>query len=219
MKIRDWFKENYKIIIFLISLLIFVLLLEDVFTEKTMKNDIRIYEFVSKNFMNDSSTIFFKIITNLSGVFFIGGLTILLVMFIRNKKLKFAIPLNLVLVVGLNSLLKNIIQRPRPNNYRIIDESGFSFPSGHSMVSVAFYGFLIYLIYKYINNKTIKYSLITLLFSLIILIGLSRIYLGVHYASDVVAGYCLSLGYLVVFTSVIGKVGKLNEKQEVNKQF
>lgn len=217
MKIKNWLKENYKIIIFVISLLIFVLLLEDVFTEKTMKNDIRIYEFISKYLMNDFSTIFFKIITNLSGGFFVGGLTIFLVMFIRDRRLKMAIPLNLILVVGLNSLLKNIIQRPRPNEFRIIEESGFGFPSGHSMVSVAFYGFLIYLIYKYIKNKTIKYTLIAVLFCLIGLIGLSRVYLGVHYASDVIAGYCLSLGYLVVFTSILGKVGKLSEKQKVNK--
>ena len=82
-------------------------------------------------------------------------------------------------------MLKLIIQRPRPDEYRIIDASGYSFPSGHSMISMAFYGFIIYLICKYVNNKILKYFLIGLLGSLIILIGVSRVYLGVHYVSDV----------------------------------
>ena len=58
-------------------------------------------------------------------------------------------------------MIKRILQRPRPTEYRIIEETGYSFPSGHSMVSMAFYGYLIYLIYKYINNKDDISSVIT----------------------------------------------------------
>ena len=89
--------------------------------------------------------------------------------------------------------------------FRIIDESGYSFPSGHSIVSMAFYGFLIYLIYKNIQNKYLKWILCIILSILIILIGISRIYLGVHYASDVIGGFCFSIGYLVIFTKIIKK--------------
>jgi len=97
--------------------------------------------------------------------------------------------------------------RPRPTEYRIIDESGYSFPSGHSMVSMAFYGFLIYLVYKKVENKYVKWLLCTLLSILILLIGVSRIYLGVHYASDVIGGFCFSIVYLIVFVRVIeGKI-------------
>lgn len=70
------------------------------------------------------------------------------------------------------------------------------------MVSMAFYGYLIYLIYKYIKNKYLKYTLITILSALIIIIGTSRIYLGVHYTSDVIAGFLISISYLVVYTSL-----------------
>ena len=53
-------------------------------------------------------------------------------------------------------MLKNIVERPRPIGYRLIDETGYSFPSGHSMASAAFYGFFIYLIFKRLKNKKIK---------------------------------------------------------------
>lgn len=70
------------------------------------------------------------------------------------------------------------------------------------MISMAFYGYLIYLIYKYIKNKYFKYTLITTLSVLVIVIGTSRIYLGVHYTSDVIAGFLISISYLVVYTSL-----------------
>ena len=103
----------------------------------------------------------------------------------------------------MNFSLKQIIQRPRPVGHRIINENGYSLPSGHSMVSMAFYGLLIYFIYKNIKNKYIKIVLITLLSILIISIGVSRIYLGVHYTSDVIAGFLVALSYLIIFVHII----------------
>ena len=74
------------------------------------------------------------------------------------------------------------------------------------MVSMAFYGFLIYLIYKNVKNKYIKVISILLLSTLIFLIGASRIYLGVHYASDVIGGFLLAISYLALYI----EVSKLN---------
>jgi len=125
------------------------------------------------------------------------------VIVIKNKKMGFSIALNLLISTALNLILKNIVQRPRPIEYRLIDESGYSFPSGHSMVSAAFYGFMIYLIYVNIKNKKVKSLMMVLLSILVILIGTSRIYLGVHYTSDVIAGFLISLSYLLVYISII----------------
>jgi membrane-associated phospholipid phosphatase len=90
--------------------------------------------------------------------------------------------------------------------YRIIEETGYSFPSGHSMISMAFYGYIIYLIYKYVKNKYIKWISIVLLSILICSIGISRIYLGVHYTSDVLGGFLISVSYLVIYISSIKKL-------------
>ena len=126
-------------------------------------------------------------------------------MLIKNKKVGISVPINLILASLTNYTLKQILQRPRPIEYRIIDESGYSLPSGHSMVSMAFYGYLIYLIYRQIKNKYIKWSLITLLSLLIISIGISRIYLGVHYTSDVIAGFLVAISYLIIYINIINK--------------
>lgn len=73
------------------------------------------------------------------------------------------------------------------------------------MVSMAFYGYLIYLIYKYVKNKYLKYISIILLSILICSIGISRIYLGVHYTSDVLAGFMISISYLIIYISAVNK--------------
>ena len=132
------------------------------------------------------------------GAIFLIVLAVTLFIVIKNKKIGIAIFSNLVIITILNQLLKRILQRPRPTEYRIIEETGYSFPSGHSMISMAFYGYLIYLIYKYVKNKYIKWISIILLCTLICAIGISRIYLGVHYTSDVLGGFCISISYLII---------------------
>ena len=100
--------------------------------------------------------------------------------------------MNTICVVSSNQILKRIIRRARPNHLRLVKEKGFSFPSGHSMVSIALYGILIYIVNKNIKNKPLRITLTIILSILILLIGLSRIYVGVHYPSDVLSGYILA---------------------------
>lgn len=195
--------KNYKWCILLICAAIFVAILEDVYEQEKMIIDTIVYKFAVLYLRREQITTIMKIITNCGGAYFLITITILSIIFIKNKKTSILIAGNLVISTGLNMLLKNIVQRPRPDGYRLIEESGYSFPSGHSMVSVAFYGFIVYLIWKKVENKKLKYSLCALLSILAVAIGFSRIYLGVHYASDVLAGGVLSISYLVAYTHLV----------------
>ena len=104
-----------------------------------------------------------------------------------------------------NTMIKYLIRRPRPSHLRLISQGGYSFPSGHSMISICVYGMLIYLILKNVENKKVKVLATITLILLITSIGLSRIYVGVHYPSDVLAGYLLASSLLIIIISVYNK--------------
>lgn len=206
---EDWkelIKKNLKWVVLFICLVGFLALAEDVFNKEIMYGDIIGYKLISTFLISDFVTPIAKFITNFGGAIFLSIATVMLFLLIKNKKIGLSIISNIVIITVLNQLLKRILQRPRPTEFRLVEEKGYSFPSGHSMVSMAFYGYLIYLIYRYIKNKYVKWTLITILSILICLIGISRIYLGVHYTSDVLGGFLLSISYLVIYISSIKKL-------------
>lgn len=198
-------KNNWRWMLLFICLIGFLALAEDVFHQEIMNGDIVGYDIVSKLFKFNVSTPIAKFMTNFGGAIFVISLTTILFFVIKDKKIGISIITNLGIVTILNQIIKFIMQRPRPTEFRIIEETGYSFPSGHSMVSLAFYGYLIYLIYKYINNKHLKRTLIIILSVLICIIGVSRIYLGVHYTSDVLGGFLISFAYLIIYIELVNK--------------
>ncbi len=209
-KIKRVIIKNYRFIIMFICIIFFVAILEDILDYEIKNFDVLWYHIISKS-ISESITPIARIITKFGNAESLIFITIVLCFVIKNKKINWAIIINLACSTILNFTLKNIIQRPRPDEYRIINENGYSFPSGHSMVSMAFYGFLIYLIYKNVKNKYIKTISILLLFTLIILIGVSRIYLGVHYASDVIGGFLLAISYLVLYVGILKRTSNATE--------
>ena len=150
-------------------------------------------------------TTIFKIITSFAGIKFMI-LACIIVLFLKKlKHIRYFIILNIFNDIVLNNILKLIFKRERPFDLMIIEETGYSFPSGHTMVAAIFYGFIIYLVNKSKYKKKTKTIINTILSLLILLIGISRIYLGVHYATDVIASYLISASYLIIFTHFVDK--------------
>lgn len=200
--IIEFLKKNYLLFIIIICLVITGFILESVYEKEILEFDKLAFSLFK--IRTPLLTKIFLIITNLGSPYVLILLT-LLSFLLKNKKLSFIITANLGLITIINQVLKFIVKRPRPSDLFLIVETGYSFPSGHSMVSLSFYGLLIYFIYKYFKNKNLKIFLITLLSLIIVLIGVSRVYLGVHFVSDVISGFLLSLSYLIIFIKVINK--------------
>ena len=196
-------KRYLKWLFCLCLILLFFLIIFVVIKDNNLVFDTFIYNKIIR-IKSDFFTIFFKGITFLASVPFMVFITVLVLFFKINKKYKFIIALNMINDVILNNFIKFIFKRQRPVDWFLVNESGYSFPSGHTMAAVCFYGLLIYLIYRSKLNKKCKVILISLLTLLIIGIGISRIYLGVHYASDVIGGVVIALIYLIIYTTIIG---------------
>lgn len=147
-----------------------------------------------QNLKCDFMTSFFKLCSNLGSTWFYVILVLLLVIF-KNKK-DIWVGIHLLIIQGINCFIKALVKRARPPQiYHLVKETNYSFPSGHSMSAMAGYGLLIIEVQK----SSLKYKTIIKVFLaiMIFLIGLSRIYLGVHYFSDVIGGFLLSLSYLL----------------------
>ncbi|MED2972647.1 phosphatase PAP2 family protein [Fictibacillus sp. B-59209] len=97
-----------------------------------------------------------------------------------------------------NAFLKGIYERKRPSLHRLVDIGGYSFPSGHAMISIGFFGLLFYLLVRQAKHSWVRHLLTVGGCVYIVLVGLSRVYLGVHYPSDVLAGF-LAGGSLLLF--------------------
>lgn len=131
------------------------------------------------------------------------------------KSWKYVGKLALVLVLALSSnlILKQLINRARPDVEHLVTVQTLSYPSGHAMMAMAFYGLLIYLVHEFRIRKLYK-ILLTILFSVLILsIGISRIYLGVHYPSDIAGGFIAGFIW-VVFCVMIFNLIQLFQRDE-----
>lgn len=118
--------------------------------------------------------------------------------------------------LGMMFLLKYFFKRKRPENPLLYAVRGKSFPSGHALMSITFYGLLIYIVNSTVRAEYTRIPAIISLLVLIQLIGFSRIYLRVHYTSDVLAGYAIGGGWLMVSLNVLGRLEDFN-RAEVKK--
>ena len=219
-------KKYLKEIVFSgIFLILFFVIAMFVFNMWSATFDSDIFKWVA-SIRNDFWTGFFNLITFFGGKIFtiilvVVGIAILINRdkstyknFVKNNKandllnrfmpwLIFGISVLFVTILFL--IFKEIFARERPMAWSIIEESGWSFPSGHTSTSMAMYGVLCLLINKSIDKKWLKILNITVFSIFIFLIAISRVYLGVHYVTDILAGACIG-AIVVCIASILVKM-------------
>ena len=144
--------------------------------------------------------------------------SIICAMFLIIKKARFEIGVPISLATAFSTsfyhIAKILYGRPRPDvESHLINQGGLSFPSGHAMTGLVFYGLILFFILKKEPKKGTQKALFFGLTGLIFSIGFSRVYLGVHYATDVLAGWCAGAGILTLAIIVIEKVYPQNRFQ------
>jgi membrane-associated phospholipid phosphatase len=206
----------------LVALIIFVLALNGFIelTDELAENELGGFDKTVQDyvisFRTPGLTTFFEFMTNVGDrlAYFTITLALAAYFYINHKSWKFILQTSAVLILATatNIVLKRIINRARPSLEHLVSVNTLSYPSGHSMSAMAFYGFLAYLCIRYPIKRWLRYMLVTLLIFIIVSIGLSRIYLGVHYPSDVIAGFIGGLIW-VTFCALIFNIFSLLRKR------
>ena len=206
--------KNQKILLIIIPIILFILLA--IYVQAELSSNIG--AFIHDKIISSRS----DILTNIIKIITYSGNTIsviiicLVFLLIKKTRLKIGLPVSISLIISalLNNLLKIIFARQRPSIIALINETGYSFPSGHTMNSACLYTMLLLLINKYITNKKIKIPITIICILMPILIGLSRIYLGVHYTTDVLGGYLLGVTIAIssyyLYNLITNKKNKTN---------
>ncbi|PWW30143.1 undecaprenyl-diphosphatase [Cytobacillus oceanisediminis] len=183
-----------------VFLFLFVEIVDELREKELVSFDERVIDYVQA-FISPRLTEFMQVITFLGSVKWLAFAVIIagVLLFIFKKR---SLAIFMVISSGVgalfNILLKWIFKRERPDIRPLIEEQGFSFPSGHSMGSFIFYGSLAYMIVHLAKKRRWKTAWVLLLGFFIVSIGLSRIYLGVHFPSDVIAGFAAGGVWLTI---------------------
>ena len=198
--------QSRRAMLVLVAVLVFTWLLFEIKTDDIMRMDAAAHSLVVMHIRAAWLTPIMQSISDLAHPVVLVVMLLVIEVFAPGRRPGLCAAVNLVLATLLNLLLKTLIQRPRPEGYRLVAESGFSFPSGHSMVAMAFYGLLIWMVWRYEKDSLVRRLGVIGFGLVIVLVGLSRIYLGVHYASDVLAGFCASIAWLGVYTKLLAPI-------------
>ncbi len=178
--------------------------------------DLRIMNLVSafRDAGITKALIFFTYLGNWQVIIGLSIIAIIILGLLRERRKIVFLAMALISGEVIKELLKFLIHRPRPDiSFSLISESGYSFPSGHAVISVIFYGMVVYFIYKLCRKIWQKIILLVAFATLILLIGFSRIYLGVHWASDIIAGWLIGFAILLFFILIFKKYfATLNQK-------
>lgn len=188
-----------------VGLLGFIFFMAGVMTEaKWVKTFDNYWNSVIRVGITDTKTTIISYLTDIGGVATICILTVVVIIaLLFMRKVDIAIWFGGTVLIGgalIPSIIKNIVQRPRPT-FKLIEQGGFSFPSGHATGSTVFYGMLAFFLIFYVSKRWLRIMIPISALSIVLFVMYSRVYLGVHFPSDVVAGFLI--GNAVVFCSVV----------------
>lgn len=200
--LRTLIRNNPRTIVALMAVVVFLWLMQEVLEGELTQLDSAAYQLVVVHMRREWLTPVMQSISELALPVVLVVMLLAVEAFAPGRRPGLCAALNLALALLLNLALKEIVHRPRPEGFRLIAETGYSFPSGHSMVAMAFYGLLAWMVWHYERDHFVKHLCLAGFALVIVAVGLSRIYLGVHYASDVLAGFCVSLAWLAFYTKV-----------------
>lgn len=202
--------------IFLGSFILFFIVTGNVIYSKQEEFDKEVFSFLNKH-ITEPRTDFMEAITFLASRNFITGLAIVILLYFlfvkKHHWYSLKIPVVALGSISLNLVLKSLFNRQRPLLPHLVESSGLSFPSGHAMISISFYGLLIYLVWIEVKNKVVRSFLILFLLLIIYLIGFSRIYLRVHYASDVIAGFAVGTIWLITSLFIVTRLENFSKRK------
>lgn len=214
----------YYIIIFIAAILFTVGLNAFIeLTDELAENELDFFDEAVTGFVlsfrQEALTGFFQFMTHMGDRVAYGVITLIIgaYFFIKHRSWRFILEILAVMTLSTlsNIMIKRVVNRARPPHEHLAFVDTLSYPSGHSMSAMAFYGFLIYLVFQLKLSRFFKILLISVLVLLILTVGLSRIYLGVHYPSDVAAGFMGGLIW-VTFCIIIFNVIELLRRRKGN---
>ena len=200
--IKTTLHNNWRIITIAVCIIIFISLALSVLQGDLMRLDQAAYWLIVEHMRRPWLTPIMMAFSSLATPAVLLCSLLLVAGFAQGRRPATACTINLLCVLIINITIKAIIQRPRPDGFRLAVEYGFSFPSGHSMVAMGFFGLIVWLIMHSNKDRKTRLWVSSIFCFLILMIGISRVYLGVHYASDVIAGFCVSIVWLALFTRI-----------------
>lgn len=202
--------------LFICALIAFVTIAYRIFHLQNDQFDFLVFDKLT-SFVSGPATRFMQFITFFGNHQFLIPANLLLTFYFlfikKHRWYSIKVPVIAIGSVLLLFILKQLFDRPRPLMPLLEPVQGLSFPSGHAMMSVSFYGLLIFLVWENVRNQAGKWLLSSLLLVFILLIGFSRIYLRLHYFSDVMAGFAAGLIWLLISIWVIRRIEQYSSKK------
>ncbi len=191
------YMKNINVWLLMIPVMLFILLSVFIAAGITFGFENWAYTEIAEK-MSPAMTQAMKLLTHLGDPCAVTAFCLLLIVIPKSRR-TIALPVSAAVILSflLNLVLKAAFSRERPDVLRLVNESSYSFPSGHAMTNATLYTMLSLLLLEFIKPIPKKIALVVLCAALVVTIGFTRLYLGVHYAGDIIGGWMIGFAVSV----------------------